>query len=353
MTKLNNGAFWTDIHWGKKNNSQQHNEDCLAYITWFCEQVKADPSINYLSFLGDWFENRSAINISTLNYSYRGAKMINDLGLPVYFVVGNHDLYHRHTREIHSIVPFHEFNNFSVIDQPTVVSDIQGGAFFSPYLFHDEYPDLSKYLDIPFWAGHFEFKGFNITGYNVKMPTGPDHKSYAGPKHILSGHYHQRQQEDNVNYIGNCFPMDFGDANDFNRGMAKYNHTTQSLNFTDWNDCPKYVRVKLSQMLNPDYVLPKNARVKCLVDQELGFENTMLVRDQYIETYSLRELTFEESSSISEAITDTQSSVETENVTVELDDINTVDQLVLQMLGDIKNDKVDTGVLIEIYKSLK
>ena len=63
---LKKGIYCTDIHFGKKANSDTHNQDCLDYLDWFCEkaiEVKAD----YVAFLGDWNENRSALNISTLN----------------------------------------------------------------------------------------------------------------------------------------------------------------------------------------------------------------------------------------------------------------------------------------------
>lgn len=342
----------TDIHFGKKSNSPVHNEDCLRYIDWFCEQVQNDPSIDYIGFLGDWNENRSAINIATINYSYQGAKKLNSLGLPVYFVVGNHDLYHRHTREVHSIAPFNEFSNFTIIDEPTIFPEIGDGSLFSPYLFHDEYPELKKYLELPFWAGHFEFKGFRITGYNVMMPTGPDPINFAGPTRILSGHFHQRQTQGNITYIGNTFPMDFGDANDFVRGMALYDHTIEKMSFIDWPDCPKYVRVKLSKMLDPSFVLPTQARVKCVLDTELSYEDTSVVREEFMANFNLRELALEETSELDDVLTSTETTATDQTGTVELNDINTVDQLVIQMLTDIKSDKIDANVLVEQYKRL-
>ena len=83
---LKKGAFFTDIHFGKKANSRTHNQDCLNFIEWFCQQVREDPDIDYVGFLGDWNENRSSINIDTLGYSYQGARALNQLGLPVFFV---------------------------------------------------------------------------------------------------------------------------------------------------------------------------------------------------------------------------------------------------------------------------
>jgi DNA repair exonuclease SbcCD nuclease subunit len=168
----------------------------------------------------------------------------------VYFCVGNHDLFHRHTREIHSTVNFHEFDHFIVVNDPIVVKEIADGAFLSPFLFPEEYPETKKLLTLPFWAGHFEFKGFVVTGYNVVMPTGPDPNEYAGPAHILAGHFHKRQTSGNITYVGNTFPMDFGDAGDFKRGMAIMDHISGKLSFIDWPDCPKYIKTTLTDLLD-------------------------------------------------------------------------------------------------------
>lgn len=346
----------TDIHFGKKSNSPIHNQDCINYIDWFCAQVQADPSIDYVGFLGDWNENRSAINIDTINYSYRGAKKIDSLGLPVYFVVGNHDLYQRHSRDIHSIAPFDEFKNFRIIDEPVVIPEIGDGSLFSPFLFHEEYDDIKKHLGLQFWAGHFEFKGFRITGHNILMPTGPEPSAFDGPNRIFSGHFHQRQTKRNITYIGNAFPMDFGDVGDSLRGLATYDHVTQTEAFIDWPDCPKYIRVKFSKMMDPDYTLPVNARVKCVLDSELSFEQTSLIREEYSSMYSLRELAFEDKNTLDEVLSDTVTTAGDEVKEMVISDINTVDQLVIQMLGDIKPEdtkgKIDPQRLVDQYRRL-
>ena len=348
MKKLTKGAFATDIHFGKKSNSQQHNEDCINYLRWFCEQVEQEGDIDYIGFLGDWNENRSALNVATLNYSYHGAKLINNLGLPVYFCVGNHDLYHRHTREIHSVIPFQEFSNFIVINEPTVINEIEGKALFSPYLFHDEYPTLAKYTKLPFWAGHFEFKGFVVTGYSMTMPTGPDHTLYQGPTHIISGHFHKRQTGDNIVYMGNTFPMDFSDAGDTERGMMIYDHTKQEMKFNNWTDCPKYIKTSVSRLLDGKTKMPVNARVKCLLDIPLTFEEINELKTSFVTTYNLRDFATEEPIEIVEALTATELLTEVGDIA-----IDGIDELVIQMLQSIDTKHIDNSLLIDQYRRLK
>ncbi len=345
---LKKGAYMTDIHWGKKANAKDHNDDCMRFIDWFCDNVRNDPTIDYIAFLGDWNENRSALNIATLNYSYHGAKKLDDLDIPIYFIVGNHDLYHRHSRELNSVIPFTEFKNFRIVDQPTVVEEIEGSVLFCPYLFHEEYPQLIKYESLPFWAGHFEFKGFQVTGYNILMPTGPDPDDFKEPKHIVSGHFHKRQAKNNVVYMGNTFPMDFSDADDFNRGMMTYDHTTDDMKFFDWAECPKYIKTTLSSILDNNVVLPAESRVKCVIDVPISFEESNLLRQTFMDDKHLREFTMEESAQIAEALVNTQTNVKYEDVK-----LASVNDLVIQMLNDIKTDHIDNELLVKIYQEIR
>ena len=350
--KLQRGAYFTDIHFGKKANSSVHNQDCLNYIKWFCEQVKKND-IDYIAFLGDWNENRSALNIHTLHHSYIGAKMINELGLPVYFVVGNHDLYYRNSRDVHSVITHAEFDNFIIIDQPTVVEEIEGKVLFSPYLFHDEYPSLTEYLDIPIWAGHFEFKGFVITGYSITMPTGPDAEDFKGPKHIISGHFHRRQAQpdSNVIYIGNTFPMDFGDAGQTDRGMMFYDHSKDEMWFEDWPDLPRYTKTRLTDILDEEKqkkILFPDARVNCLVDVPISFEESTYLKQMFKDNFKLREFVLEEAPDIKVALSDTETEIDWDNM-----ELQGVDDLVILMLDGIESDHIDNNLLKQQYQEIK
>lgn len=354
MKQLMKSAVFTDIHFGKKGNSNLHNQDCIDFVKWFCKQVKKDPTIDHIKFLGDWYENRSAINISTMGYSYRAMKMLNELNLPFFFIIGNHDLYFRNSRDIHSVIHHSQFNNVKVIDEPVVINEIgNGGSLMCPYLFHEEYPKLVKHLNLETWFGHFEFKGFVVTGYNITMPTGPCATDFRGPNHIFSGHFHKRQapRDSNIVYIGNCFPMDFGDAGDFARGMMTYNHTNDEILFYDWKDCPKYIKTKLSDILDDnirEQILVPKSRVNCLVDIKIDFDESSVLRKSFTKKYKLRELVLEESPTIHGALSETEINIDWDN-----EELQGVNDLVMLMLKEINNEHIDNNLLIKLYQDLK
>lgn len=349
FSHLRKAAQFTDIHFGRKGNAELHNEDCLNFVKWFCGNVRKDPEIDHVIFTGDWHEHRSSLNILTMHYSYEAAKELSTLGIPIFIMVGNHDLFHRQIRTIFSTLMFGNLPNIHLISDP-ITLQFSKKVLMCPYLFQDEYPSLAKYLDHDVWWGHFEFKGFVLTGHNIKMQHGPDHLDFIGPKRIFSGHFHQRQMAGNVIYTGSAFPMDFSDAGQYDRGMTVYEYDTDTVTFIDWAECPKYVKAKLSAMLDDSVVIPINARVKCVVDVPLTYEESLIVKQTYLKDFQLREINLEEGDSLEDALVNTDGVLEEEG-----SDLVTagVDQLVLQMLGNIDTAQIDRDLLIKLYTDLR
>ena len=344
---LGKAACFTDIHWGRKNNSELHNQDCIRFITWFCDKVREDDQIDHIVFMGDWFEHRAAINGLTLDYAYEGACMLKELNLPVYFLVGNHDLYYRTTRDVHSTRSFDSLG-FTVVSKPTVFDELgQKGALMCPYLFETEYGGLAKYFKVPIWFGHLEFKGFVLTGDTKKMDHGPDPDDFSGPTRIFSGHFHKRQSNRNITYIGNAFPADFSDANDTERGMMVYEYGLDDTFFYDWPDCPSYIRTKLTDLIkDADNILRKDAIVNCIVDKDITYEQSIKLKEQLVDKYNLREINLQENPDQMGALLDTGIDED------ELETLDTTEALVINMLSKIEADAIDNDTLIETYKEL-
>jgi hypothetical protein len=81
-------AVLTDIHFGLKSNSVTHNEDCLAFVQWFTAKAKAEGCETCI-MMGDWHNNRAAINILTLNYSLKALEHLSENFDIVYFIPGS------------------------------------------------------------------------------------------------------------------------------------------------------------------------------------------------------------------------------------------------------------------------
>ena len=345
--KLKKAAIFSDIHFGRKNNAEEHNQDCLGFIKWFCGQVKADTEIDHIWFLGDWHEHRAAINAFTLQRSYQGAKLLNELNLPIMWLTGNHDYAFRNVRTTYTTEIFEPFENIRVINDIEVIDEIYNGVLAIPYLREDEYPIILDHKNVPVVMGHLELKGFRITGTGSVMEHGPEASLFfKKQKRVFSGHFHQRQSKGNVHFVGSPFPMDFSDANDSNRGMATYDFETDNLKYIDWPDCPKYIKATLSDVLDdPKKILVSNARVKIDVDSDITLEESNLIRERFQKKYGLREITLEESYSIDVNLSDEEEAIE------ELQ-LETTNEVIQELLRRIKDDSVDTDLLLKIYNSL-
>jgi hypothetical protein len=183
------------------------------------------------------------------------------------------------------------------------------------------------------------------------MLDGADHKMFNGPKRIFSGHFHKRQANDNVVYIGNTFPMDAGDAGDVDRGMCTYEIENDNVVFTNWSDCPKYEKITLSKLYseieNDKLKFDSKTKVKCIVDMDLTYSDAQAIRDDMIKTFNLRDFALEENGTNEEAVEDGGNNIDETS--------STIDELVVNELNTLKNEKlnnIDVASIVSIYKDL-
>jgi len=141
--------------------------------------------------------------------------------------------------------------------------------------------------------------------------------------------------------------MDFGDAGDDDRGMAIFNHSKDEMIFHNWEECPKYIKTTLSELIDKTVEIRPGARVKCIVDEVITFQDSQDLRLMMMEKYNLREFTLEESREITSALSDTITDVDIENIK-----LKGVDELVVEMLQDIDTEHFENKLLIDIYQSL-
>ena len=339
-------VLWTDIHFGARNNSDQHNLDNLEYIDWLISIIHAEKP-SHIAFLGDFFENRNQINVRTMNHAIEGCRRLNALGIPIIFIIGNHDLYHRANRAIFSTNMFDDLENFLLVSEPI---ELNKDWFVSPYLFRDEYPALAGEINShKYVLGHFEFRDFVVTGADRKMDHGPDAGQFKGPEYIFSGHFHKRQANNNIIYIGNVFPTNYGDAGDSERGCAVFNVVENDVYFHDWEAAPLFFKTRLSRVLDGEMDFPAKSRVRCLLDVDIGYSDVQELREEMIKTLNLREFSVEE-----DVLARKEMITEGLDLDGELD-LSSLDNTVRQLITEGVNPSptIDPLALIKLYEELQ
>ena len=319
---------FTDIHFGNKNNSNSFNLDCLEFINWFIDQTKG---IDILVMCGDWHHNRSNLNIATMNKSLDGLKLLSKAYKQIYLIIGNHDMYAKDNLFPNSLVFGNYIPNITVVDKPIIF----GEHTLLPWLL--EYPNIkkTKYL----W-GHFEIPGFILTAGHLM----PDNEHYNGEffsryKRVFSGHFHKRQLRNNIVYFGNCFPHNYGDKNDFDRGGIIFDDQADEITFLNWDNCPKYMTGNLSDFLeNPeDYLKGDKIYAKLLSDIPLEFEETNFIRDTFKNHFGLLELTIVNQNEME----DTEFE--------ETHQFASISDIVIEGINKVESDFLNKNLLMEIY----
>jgi DNA repair exonuclease SbcCD nuclease subunit len=336
MSLFKKALCFTDIHYGLKNNSIQHNTDCDNFIDWVVSVAK-EENCETGFFLGDWHHNRATINLHTLDFSLKALEKLNDAFENFYFIVGNHDLYYRDKRDVHGVGWAKHLTNIKIIDDWFTQDDVT----IVPWLVRDDYKKI-KNVKTKYVFGHFELPHFKMNA-NVRMPDTGEIQSehFKGIDYVFSGHFHMRQQQKNIHYIGNCFPHNYADDNDSDRGCMTIEWDGEP-NYHNWSDQPLYVTIPLSKLLvEADTLLKPNMHVRVLLDVEISFEESTFIKENYIENFKLREL------SLTPVRTEVDGGVNDINL-----EIQSVDQIVHQQISNINSDNFDTNTLIKIYNNL-
>lgn len=337
MNFFKKAAFFTDIHFGLRSNSLQHNTDCLAFVEWFI-QTAEEEGCETCFFLGDWNHHRATINVQTLQFGLRALEKLSAAFQRVIFIAGNHDLYYRDKRDVSSVEWAKHLPNV------TVVTDwiSEGGVVVAPWLVGGDWRKLQglggKYL-----FGHFELPYFYMNA-RVEMP---DHgelqtEHLSGFEQVYSGHFHKRQHRGNVTYMGNAFPHNYADAGDDDRGMMVLEWGCQPK-FYSWPGQPVFRVYKLSDVLErPDSLLHRDSHVRVNLDIDISYEESAFIREQLIPKYNLRELT------LIPVKTDI-SHDETDYTNVKFE---SVDNIIISQIEQLQQGSYDRQLLLDIYRNL-
>jgi hypothetical protein len=175
----------------------------------------------------------------------------------------------------------------------------------------------------------------------------PDHgeiqrSDLASPEYVFSGHFHKRQHNGNVVYIGNAFPHNFADVWDDDRGMM----------FMDWGGVPEYLtspyapkfrKIKLSELIDrKDELMKSKMYLKVNLDIDISYEEANFLKETFIKDYDIREISLiQEKNSLEGNIDDSPDA-----------EFESVDQIVTEQLVNIESDAFDKKLLLDIYNNL-
>jgi hypothetical protein len=329
-------ACFTDIHFGLKSNSNTHNQDCEDFVDWYISKAK-EEGCDVGIFMGDWHHNRNSLNITTMDYSLRALEKLGRAFDNFYFFPGNHDLYYKDKRDIHSVEFGKYIPGITVVHKPTTIS----GVTLFPWLVGDEWKTIQK-LTGKYCFGHFELPKFFMNAM-VQMP---DHgelqaEAFKGFEMGFSGHFHKRQMNENMCYIGNAFPHNYSDAWDDDRGMMVLEWGGTPV-FYSWPDQPTFRTLSLSRLIDEaDIIIKPKQHLRVVLDIDITYEEASFIKEKFITDYDIRELILIAEHKEIEINTD-----------IDIQAFESVDQIVSSQIINIDSDQFNKNTLLDIYNSL-
>lgn len=331
-------AVFTDIHLGLKSNSKTHNTDCEEFVDWYIEQAKENNCETGI-FCGDWHHNRSSVNISTLDYTVRCLEKLGKSFDNFYMFVGNHDLYYKDRRDISSTNFARHIPGVTVLDEFTEIEDVA----LVPWLVDNEWQKIER-SQTKYMFGHFELPTFLMNAH-VQMPEHGDLRAthFQNQKYVFSGHFHKRQIKGNIHYIGNAFPHNYADAWDDERGMVIVDRENDlEPQYINWDACPKYRTVTLSQLLDPENNIIKDKMyLRVSIDIPISYEEASFIKETYVKQYNCREITLIPQKQIDEITTE-----------LDISKFESVDEIVSREIVEIDSESFDKKMLLDIYRDL-
>jgi hypothetical protein len=161
-------------------------------------------------------------------------------------------------------------------------------------------------------------------------------------EHVFTGHFHKRQTKKNVTYIGNAFPHNYADAGDDERGLTIL-EWGKDAEYHAWPDQPKYRVFQLSDVLkHTEVMLKPGMHVRVNLDIDVSYEEASFVKETFIDTYNLREITLIPAKTTNLTEYEIQGNIEFESV----------DQIVTGQLTNIESEQFNKNLLLDIYRNL-
>lgn len=337
MNLFKKAAVFSDLHIGLKSNSIIHNEDCWEFIQWMTKKAK-DENCETCIFTGDYHNNRSSINVLTLNYSIKCLEHLSQNFDRVFFIPGNHDLFYRERRDVQSADWARYIPNIHIVNDWYTEGDVT----IAPWLIGDDHKMIPK-LKSKYVFGHFELPHFFMNAM-IRMPEHGDIKreSFSHFDHVFSGHFHKRQTFKNITYIGNAFPHNYADAGDDDRGFMVLSWGKEPVYYA-WNEQPTFRILNLSDVLdNPDKMLKPKMHAKLKLDIGISYEEANFIKETFATQYHLRDVTI---------LPSKQNDIIQPQLTSNLE-FESVDKIVTKQITEIESDFYKPSVLLDIYRNL-
>lgn len=375
---------FTDQHFGVKGNSLLRQRIGALVIKKILDAVDRD-SISNIIFCGDYFHQRNAVTVDTLNIAYKCLQALAKK-CKVYMILGNHDLFNKNSTDVSSVNIFKDNPSIFIISAPEEVVLNGKLALLVPWL-----SDLSmfKASAYDFMFGHFDISSkFLISSYvqehsrSAKASTSianelsksitPEGAQYALADTIgdfvelaklngtiFAGHIHQHKEMTSKGrkfiFIGSPYQQNLGDIGSKCGFYVIDEHGDYAFNEID--GIPKHVQFKSSDIIktginNFDFSAAQGNIVQKVYDVDISMEDELEVNKKIASFKPYEELLpdYQVALDFTKATETSQDSLVMKLKKSKLSYIESyIEQLDNKVLDDVKIDRAKLLAVMKCY----
>jgi len=231
-------AIITDQHFGARKNSKLFHDYFLKFYEDIFFPTLIREGITTIVDMGDTFDSRKGVDFVSLEWAKNHYyDRLEELGITVHTIVGNHTAYYKNTNQLSGVNLFlREYDNVKIYSEAEEVKIDKTKFLFVPWINSENEEKTLQLIDdsdSPCVMGHLELNGFMATRGHF-MEHGMDSNVFDKFERVYSGHYHMRSNKENVFYLGNPYEIYWNDVNDRDRGFHLFD--TDTLEHTPVNN---------------------------------------------------------------------------------------------------------------------
>ena len=209
-------AIINDTHFGARGDSQIFFDYFMRFFDDVFFPYLEEHNIDTIIHAGDLMDRRKFINFNILNQvRTRFMDKLKSKNIKMHSILGTHDVYYRNTNEINSIRELFS-NDLTLYEKPEVVNFDGLDIALLPWVNKtnkDQCVEFIKTASAPILIGHLELNGYQVMR-GVDFQGGMDKDPFDRYEKVLSGHFHCRQEKENVYYMGTQYQITFSDLHE-------------------------------------------------------------------------------------------------------------------------------------------
>jgi len=225
-------CIMNDSHFGARGDSQLFFDYFMKFFDDVFFPYLKENDIKTVIHAGDLMDRRKYVNFNILNQiRTRFMNRFQEEGIDLHCILGNHDVYYRNTNAINSIRELFG-DDLHLYEEPTVLNFDGLDIALLPWVCKENYDksiDFIKTVPAPILIGHLELQGYDVMR-GVKHENGMNPSLFSRFEKVLSGHFHCRQENKNIYYLGTQYQITFADLHE-EKGFHILDTDTREIEF--------------------------------------------------------------------------------------------------------------------------